>query len=52
MAQSNTKSNGFFKVYVIDALSYMAMGLFCSLILGLINTKEMYGEKYIQIQKK
>ena len=36
MAQSNTKRNGFFKVYVVDALSYMAMGLFCSLILGLI----------------
>lgn len=27
---------GWFKVYVVDALSYMAMGLFCSLILGLI----------------
>lgn len=27
---------GWFKVYVIDALSFMAMGLFCSLILGLI----------------
>ena len=26
----------FFKTYVVDALSYMAMGLFCSLILGLI----------------
>lgn len=25
-----------FKVYVVDALSFMAMGLFCSLILGLI----------------
>ena len=25
-----------FKTYVVDALSYMAMGLFCSLILGLI----------------
>ena len=25
-----------FNTYVIDALSYMAMGLFCSLILGLI----------------
>lgn len=25
-----------FKVYIVDALSYMAMGLFCSLILGLI----------------
>jgi uncharacterized membrane protein len=27
---------GWFKTYVIDALSFMAMGLFCSLILGLI----------------
>ena len=26
----------FFKSHVVDALSYMAMGLFCSLILGLI----------------
>ena len=26
----------FFKTYIVDALSYMAMGLFCSLILGLI----------------
>ena len=25
-----------FKIYIVDALSYMAMGLFCSLILGLI----------------
>jgi uncharacterized membrane protein len=25
-----------FKTYIVDALSYMAMGLFCSLILGLI----------------
>lgn len=25
-----------FKLYIVDALSYMAMGLFCSLILGLI----------------
>lgn len=36
MTQSNTKRESFFKVYVVDALSYMAMGLFCSLILGLI----------------
>ena len=28
--------NRYFKTYVVDALSYMAMGLFCSLILGLI----------------
>ena len=27
---------GFFKRYVVDALSHMAFGLFCSLILGLI----------------
>ena len=26
----------FFKTYIVDALSFMAMGLFCSLILGLI----------------
>ena len=26
----------FFKKYIINALSHMAMGLFCSLILGLI----------------
>lgn len=36
MTQSNSKRGNFFKVYVVDALSYMAMGLFCSLILGLI----------------
>ena len=36
MAQSSTNKKSFFKVYVVDALSYMAMGLFCSLILGLI----------------
>lgn len=28
--------NGYFKTYVVDALNFMAMGLFCSLILGLI----------------
>lgn len=28
--------NKFFKKYIVDALSYMALGLFCSLILGLI----------------
>ena len=28
--------SGFFKTYIVDALSFMAMGLFCSLILGLI----------------
>jgi uncharacterized membrane protein len=36
MTQRNSKIHNFFKVYVVDALSYMAMGLFCSLILGLI----------------
>lgn len=37
MATSSTSaSRNIFKVYVVDALSYMAMGLFCSLILGLI----------------
>ena len=33
---TQSKSKNFFKVYIVDALSYMAMGLFCSLILGLI----------------
>lgn len=28
--------NNFFKKYIVDALSHMALGLFCSLILGLI----------------
>lgn len=37
MAQTTTTPRrSFFKTYVVDALSYMAMGLFCSLILGLI----------------
>lgn len=36
MTQSNPTKKSFFKTYVVDALSYMAMGLFCSLILGLI----------------
>lgn len=37
MAQTaKTNRNNLFKTYVVDALSYMAMGLFCSLILGLI----------------
>lgn len=37
MAQATeTPRKSFFKTYVVDALSYMAMGLFCSLILGLI----------------
>lgn len=26
----------FFRKYLVDAMSHMAMGLFCSLILGLI----------------
>lgn len=33
---TSTSRKNFFKTYVVDALSYMAMGLFCSLILGLI----------------
>lgn len=40
MATNSTKQSswlgGIFKLYIVDALSYMAMGLFCSLILGLI----------------
>ena len=40
MNEMNKKSRStigrFFSIYVVDALSYMAMGLFCSLILGLI----------------
>ena len=36
MTQSKSKRESIFKVYVVDALGYMAMGLFCSLILGLI----------------
>ena len=36
MTQSKSPRGNFFKIYVVDALSYMAMGLFCSLILGLI----------------
>ena len=31
-----SKVKSWFKTYVVDALSFMAMGLFCSLILGLI----------------
>ena len=30
------KVKRFFKKYLVDALSHMAFGLFCSLILGLI----------------
>lgn len=36
MSQKTGFARNFFKVYIVDALSYMAMGLFCSLILGLI----------------
>ena len=36
MTQNTPKRASLFKIYVVDALSYMAMGLFCSLILGLI----------------
>ncbi|MBE6241724.1 MAG: PTS sugar transporter subunit IIC [Bacteroidales bacterium] len=35
-AEAKVKISRFFRIYVVDALSYMAMGLFCSLILGLI----------------
>ena len=34
--QKQSTVNQLFKTYVVDALSFMAMGLFCSLILGLI----------------
>lgn len=34
--QKQSTANRFFKTYIVDALSFMAMGLFCSLILGLI----------------
>ena len=34
--QQQSTVNQLFKTYVVDALSFMAMGLFCSLILGLI----------------
>ena len=33
---SGSKLKRFFKKYIVDALSHMAFGLFCSLILGLI----------------
>ena len=36
MSKFTFKLKGFFKKYVVDALSHMAFGLFCSLILGLI----------------
>ena len=36
MTRKEKNPKSWFKVYVVDALSYMAMGLFCSLILGLI----------------
>ena len=34
--QQQSTVNQLFKTYIVDALSFMAMGLFCSLILGLI----------------
>lgn len=34
--QQQSTVNQLFKTYMVDALSFMAMGLFCSLILGLI----------------
>ena len=36
MASIGKHIKGFFKKYIVDALSHMAFGLFCSLILGLI----------------
>lgn len=36
MSTLNSILKGFFKKYIVDALSHMAFGLFCSLILGLI----------------
>ena len=36
MSSFTTRLKGFFKRYIVDALSHMAFGLFCSLILGLI----------------
>ena len=36
MSGFTNQLKGFFKRYLVDALSHMAFGLFCSLILGLI----------------
>ena len=36
MSSISYRLKGFFKRYIVDALSHMAFGLFCSLILGLI----------------
>ena len=36
MATKASPIKSFFKKYIVDALSHMAFGLFCSLILGLI----------------
>ena len=36
MSASKAALKELFKKYIVDALSHMAMGLFCSLILGLI----------------
>ena len=36
MTKSKSAIGRLFNTYVVDALSFMAMGLFCSLILGLI----------------
>ena len=35
-ASSSSKGSGFFKRYFVDAMGAMAMGLFASLIIGLI----------------
>ena len=36
MSRLSFRLKGYFKRYIVDALSHMAFGLFCSLILGLI----------------
>ena len=36
MSSVKNRLQGYFKRYVVDALSHMAYGLFCSLILGVI----------------
>ena len=36
MQSISRRIKGYFKRYIVDALSHMALGLFCSLILGLI----------------
>lgn len=36
MKKTQSTIGRLFRTYIVDALSFMAMGLFCSLILGLI----------------